>query len=167
MKTITLNLYSFKELSEAAQKRALNDLSDINTDSNHWYQFMLDDYKSIGLEIDSFDVEQGQIKGEFITNAEDFADSAVRHFAAGPMHIICANFLKELKTLTDDNYIGETLAFKNSVLRMVLKDLHEQYEHLTTREAITETIEANDYLFTDDGKLIPAKWYELVQPQTF
>ena len=34
-----------------------------------------------------------------------------------------------------------------------LSDLQATYEHLTTREAIEETLKANEYEFTEDGKI--------------
>lgn len=41
----------------------------------------------------------------------------------------------------------------NEKIQEVLSDLRKNYDYLTSREAIIETIKANDYDFTEDGKL--------------
>ncbi len=39
------------------------------------------------------------------------------------------------------------------MLSEILDQLHKDYDYLTSRAAIMETIEANDYDFTEDGKI--------------
>lgn len=46
MKTKTINVYSFDELSEKAKQKALENLYDINVDHD-WCDFIYDDFKSI------------------------------------------------------------------------------------------------------------------------
>ena len=43
--------------------------------------------------------------------------------------------------------------FRVSILEDYRIMLQKQYEYLCSEEAIIETIEANDYEFTEDGKL--------------
>lgn len=55
MKTKTITLYEFKELSETAKKKALESLYNINTDSDFWYECIYENFQTIagmfGLEI--------------------------------------------------------------------------------------------------------------------
>lgn len=64
MKQKTINLYEFSELSEQAQKRALRDLCDVNTDYN-WWEFLYDQAREIGVQINGFDIDRGTIQGAY------------------------------------------------------------------------------------------------------
>ena len=48
-------------------------------------------------------------------------------------------------------------ALEAEFLKSILEDysiiLQKEYEYLTSREAVEETIEANDYHFTENGNL--------------
>lgn len=61
----------------------------------------------------------------------------------GKSHDLIYGELDELETWLDG--IAQTL---NQFLN---KSLQEQYQYLTSKEAIAETIETNEYLFTADG----------------
>ena len=37
MKTVTINIYQFSELSDEAKENAIKELYDINVDSDWWY----------------------------------------------------------------------------------------------------------------------------------
>jgi len=56
METISINTYSFNELSKEAQQKAIENLHDINTD-HEWYEWVYEDFKTIcsilGIEIDN------------------------------------------------------------------------------------------------------------------
>lgn len=45
MKTKTIQLYEFDELSEEAKAKVLENNRDINVDDSHWYSFVYDDWK--------------------------------------------------------------------------------------------------------------------------
>jgi len=47
----------------------------------------------------------------------------------------------------------EITELMRDLMRWLYKSLESQYEYLTSDEAIIETIEANDYQFTEDGEL--------------
>jgi len=81
-------LYHFDELSEEAKQKAIEGLSDINTDYE-WWESTYEDAENIGLKLTSFGLDRMQ----------------------------------------------------------------KDYEHLTSSEAIIETIQANEYEFTENGKL--------------
>ena len=69
MKTHTINTYSFNELSEEAQQKAIENLSDINVNFD-WWNFTYEDAKNIGLKITSFDLDRRRhAKGQFLLSA--------------------------------------------------------------------------------------------------
>ena len=59
MKTITINLYEFNELSEKAQRPAMDKLMNINID-NDWWDFAYEDAKNVGCIIEGFDLGRGK-----------------------------------------------------------------------------------------------------------
>lgn len=165
MKTAKVNLYSFAELSKEGQNKALQNLADINVDYD-WYQFMIDDAARVGVEIGEFDIDRGTIKGEFIQLAEDVAKAIQAEQYGGELGALAANYLQQVKELRasdadeirdDENEISNK--FEADLLKIYLKDLRGQYEHLTSDDAIKDTIEANEYLFFESGKLIPVSMY--------
>jgi hypothetical protein len=52
----------------------------------------------------------------------------------------------------DEAYYGTKEALKD-FMKWIYRQLERQYDYLTSEEAIVETIEANDYEFTAEGKL--------------
>jgi hypothetical protein len=48
MRTKEVKLYQFCELSETAKNNAINNLRDINTDGDYWFESIFDDAKEIG-----------------------------------------------------------------------------------------------------------------------
>jgi hypothetical protein len=65
----------------------------------------------------------------------------------------------DLDTLYDtlraqaDNLEDEIEDLRQSLCEDIYSELSKEYDYLTSREAIIETIEANDYDFTEDGKI--------------
>ena len=56
-----------------------------------------------------------------------------------------SNFIEDLRTHMQDKI--------EELNRKIYKDLFEEYEYLTSDEAIIETLEANEYEFTEDGSI--------------
>ena len=49
-RTISKEVFTFDELSKGAQKRALDNLRDINVDYDDWAEFLLEQYKEEGVK---------------------------------------------------------------------------------------------------------------------
>jgi hypothetical protein len=58
--------------------------------------------------------------------------------------------IEELLTGTLTGFISEVVKDLN---RWLYRTLEKEYEYLSSDEAIIETIEANEYTFTESGKL--------------
>ena len=167
--TITRNLYKFKELSDDAKDKAIEKLWDINVDYD-WWQWTYDDAEEIGLELTGFDLDRrSYCKGAFIDTAEHTAKKIIKnHGDTCETYKDAQNYLSDLeiaiaKNLEEnadceypEDYL-DTEEIDNDFLKELLEDyriiLQKEYDYLTSREAIIETIEANEYEFDEDGIL--------------
>lgn len=175
MKTITIKLYSFSELSKEAQQKVLENLSHINVDHG-WWESTYEDAKNIGLKITGFDLDRARhAKGEFLLSADEVAQNILKsHGDACETYKTAQKFIDECKIVisstpvvfeegTDDefedysdrNFQIEELeqAFLESLLEDYFIILQNECEYLQSKEAIIETIEANEYTFEENGKM--------------
>lgn len=168
MKTKTINIYSFNELSEEAKQKAIEKFCDINVNYN-WWEFTYEDAKNIGLKINSFDLERNRhAKGEFIWSACEVAANILKeHGETCETYKTAENFLKEWQPIFDEYMNEESENYESwesedklqelesEFLESLLEDysimLQNELEYLTSEKAIIETIELNEYEFTEDG----------------
>ena len=174
MKTITINLYKFSELSEEAKSIAIENLYSINTDNDWWYS-TYEDAAQVNLKIKSFDIGRGSfVDAEFIKNAHDTANLILlNHGESCETYKTAKSFLQDYNELvakysdgvktnvvTEDNeydFDNEADDLESDFLELISEDyriiLSNEYDYLTSEEAIIETIEANEYYFTENGEL--------------
>jgi hypothetical protein len=163
MKTIEIKLYKFSELSEEAKERVLIDHYDINL-FPEWWDSVYDDAAQIGLRITGFDLDYKSITGEFIESAPETAEAILtNHGQMCETYKTAKTFLNDLDALTgkypniEDCPEDEIESLEDDFLHSILGDyriiLKNEYDYLTGKEAIIETIEANEYDFTEDGKI--------------
>ncbi len=165
MRTIKINLYKFNELSKDAQMKALDELHSINIDQE-WWCITYDDASQIGLKITGFDIgRSNDIGSEFINDAQNVADLILEnHGEESETHGTAKLYLSEVDNLIDDRnenedsvYDDEMEELESNFLKSLSEDylilLRDEYQYLITYEAIKETIEANEYDFTEDGKM--------------
>lgn len=171
MRTITktVYVYTFDELDAKAQEKAIQSFSEINVDYE-WWETTYDDAKEVGIKITSFDIDRGQnCEGDFLTDAVSVAEKIVKnHGKACESYKTAKTFLSDVKVIKAkyqdkdcDNgltYEGEKAiedceeGFKMSILEDYRIMLQKEYEYQTSSEAIIETIKANEYEFTKEGK---------------
>jgi len=169
---VETKVYPFSELTDEAKQTALEKLYDINVDYD-WWEFTYEDAANVGIKITEFDIDRGSFcHGDFTLDAEDVAKKIIEeHGIACETHSTAANFINDVATgkaihESDENYDpdymewDETSEYEELVAefeRSILEDyriiLQHEFEYLTGEEAILETIEANEYEFTEDGKL--------------
>lgn len=168
MKTIEIILYKFDELSEAAQQNAINKLSDINVNYN-WWESTYQDAESIGLKVTSFDLDRNrQANGHFEMHPNSVAYEILKNHGETcetyNTASIYSNAIEEIESkypggTDEDEYKieQETEEAKDEFLKSLLEDysliLQNESEYLQSEDAIKETILANDYDFTENGKL--------------
>jgi hypothetical protein len=167
MRTIQINLYKFQELSKESKQKALESLSDINTDFE-WWEAVFEDAENVGLKITGFD-DVYYCSVEFIHGKaytahkieDDHGEStntykcAVKYLEKlNPLNLECdsieneerENEIADLIDRLDDIFEKELIFYYHAMLK-------SEYEYKISEEAIIETIEANEYEFTIDGDL--------------
>ena len=168
MRIIETKAYKFGELSESAKDKAVLALFDINV-SYEWWESTYEDAKNIGLKITGFDIDRrNSIDAEFIWSAEETAHKIVdTHGKTCDTYTTAKAYLKERDGLINtaekdengefvseyelDSIDAEFLrALKEEYLSMLRKD----YDYRTSKEQIIESIEANEYEFTEEGEIV-------------
>lgn len=166
MRTVTTEVYSFSELSDKAKQKAIAHYHDINVDYD-WWDFIYEDASNVYIEITGFDVGRGQdIQLNFLQHAKDIADEIVKqHGEDCETYKTAKKFLQQWQVqavtfaLTEpcddeqedaDEQLTED--FKKDIARCYWKTLSEDYSYRLSDEAVIESIEANDYEFTKDGR---------------
>jgi len=168
MKTISINLYKFSELSEEAKQKAIEKLYYINLDQD-WWTFTYEDAENIGLKITGFDLDRNRhATGYFLLNATEVAQNILNeHGEMCETYKTAENFLSEhspvfSKYMSEDyediyEIENQLQEIEDDFLKNLLEDysimLQNECEYLQSEEAIIETIEANDYDFTENGDL--------------
>jgi len=174
MKTVTINLYKFSELSEDLQQKAIENLYDLNVDRD-WWESTYEDAAQVNLKIKGFDIDRGSyVKAEFIESAYNTASLIIlNHGEMCETYKTAKTFIEDWNNLvakysdgvktnvvTEDNecdFDNEADDLESDFLELISEDyrimLTNEYDYLTSEEAIKESIEANDYYFTEDGKL--------------
>lgn len=178
MKKLTLsngeirNAFEYAELSKEAQANVLKYF--INNNDTMWFDDIREDAKQVHMEISEMDVYQSA-NGEFIYTAADTAHEIINsHGEVCETYKDAQRFLSDLAKLSDKYKAeieeGETSDYDDEVEELekdFLKDLLEdyrimakhQYEHEQSEEHVLELIEANDYLFDEEGDLLPITTY--------
>jgi hypothetical protein len=173
MRTVRTKVYQFSELSEQAKQKALENLFDINV-SFDWWESTYEDARNIGLKITGFDIDRGSyVKGSFINDANYTANKIKSdHVEMCETYKTATQFLSDWDKLvekysdginkdvvTEENeydFDKEADDLEDEFFKSICEDyriiLQKEAEYLQSKEAIIETIEANEYEFTKDGE---------------
>ena len=179
MKTKTINIYSFNELSDEAKEKALSEYREVKESWDSFdIDFLREDFKEellkIGILIENFYFDI--YKNEFYFSNPQIVYPILFLEKMGFTKWLMVKELsfkseeerEEFKELLEDNFFitdnemnyiesnGE--AFEEEInekfkdIRMkFLKQVREDYEYQMSDEALTEEIEANEYEFLNDG----------------
>lgn len=180
MRTAQINVFSFEELSEQAQQKAIEKFSDINVEHD-WHEWAYEDAKNVGIKINGFDTYRKHIDGELLRSASTIiANIMSEHGETSDTYQTAKQYREDFSALYDEldtaqknedkdeeeqddtlrsaydveNDIEELEEdFRKSILEDYLSILSREFDYQTSEEAIIETIIANEYEFTEDGKL--------------
>ena len=182
MREMTTMVYSFNELSDDAKERALNEFRYIDVDGGWWedsYDTIRAAGKLLGLDIDriyfdtdlycTFDASYEYARGAVKAVKAEFPQNTDLHKIASELQALQKRHFYSLscavtKGRTTNRYscfrFGEDYECKD--LGDIIDDfahwaqilLRDEYKYLTSDEAVKETIEANEYEFTEGGKLV-------------
>lgn len=156
-------VYPFNELTDEAKEKAIELLAGINV-NYEWWNFTYENAAQAGIKITSFDLVRGNTtcEGKLIDDAENVAKKIIdQHGACCATHKTATEFIEARNELVSKCLNGMNFnkvdeledEFKQSILEDYRIMLQKEYEYLTSEEAIVETVEANEYEFTEDGKL--------------
>ena len=171
-------LFTFSELSEEAQEKAIEKLWDCNADYD-WWDATYEGAAEIGLKITGFHTGYGTIQGNLTESLLDCCKLIRKNhgkecdtFATAKQYL--TEYIKAFKKdnwkddmdledytpvelLTEFNMYPEAADVENDFEKALLEDylviLRKEYEYLTGEEAIKETIKANDWYFNAEGEL--------------
>lgn len=170
-----VQVYSFDELSDEAKEKAITSFSDINVD-HEWWDGIYDDAARAGIKIEGFDIYRKEIDGKFTEDATNVADRIKKdHGEETNTYKLAEEFWKDHDRLIDEapkdddgeledeRELDEKLdeveeEFRKQLLEDYLIMLCDEYEYLTSTEAIAGTIRANDYEFLEDGRQPNFAW---------
>ena len=177
MRTIEIQAYKFNELDEQTKLQVIEDNIYINVEFD-WWDCTYETLRECGIKVNSFDIGRRQeCEIEFYEDSFDVATNIVDTFGEA-MDIVkgSKNFIKDRDALVkkygegndtdgysvkmelydefDEEEADLAHEFQRELSCEILTWLRQEYEHLTSEEAIIETIEANDIEFTEEGKLI-------------
>lgn len=166
--TRTYKTYEFSELSEEVQEKVIQDNYDWNVSNSFWYEFAVEDLHTdlrdnYGIEFENvyWDLDRGSfayLDHPSIVDVDKFLKKAgfdlrtkdakelqedacinTRHFGGGTAVNYCNH---------DD--LTECLRER---LEEFLSDLRKEYDYQTSREAIVESLEVNEYRFLENGDI--------------
>lgn len=158
MKTKTINLYQFDELSDDAKQKAIADNCEINVDYGWWHS-IYDDAETIGLKITEFDLDRNRhCTGHEMSNANTLTIAhriKIEHGFDTPTYELAEQYIKDYAALDDDIDTGELRDFENEFLNSLLEEysilLQKEYEWLTSEESIEISLRSCKYEFLEDG----------------
>jgi hypothetical protein len=171
MKTKTVNMYDFEELSEKAQEAALQEIANFNSNYD-WWESVYENAEMAGLKITSFDLDRNRhAEGDFVHSAEDCANYIIdNHGEQSETYITAESYLNDKAQTLNDAELDANGEFANeysldctlddldadflrSILECYAMILEKEWEYINSKEVILESINANGYMFTIDGEL--------------
>jgi hypothetical protein len=176
VKTYTKNIYTLDEVKDAAVEKNW----DINVD-HEWWDYVYEDAAEVGLKITSFDLGRSwDITGKLTSGAAYTMEQILlNHGQDCKTYKTAEQYQKRLrpvqawldkvytskhdllsKSAVYDKYracedLKEEIEaeFLKDVLGDYLHNLRDEYEYLTSAEAIEETLRVNEYEFNEDGTI--------------
>lgn len=166
METREYKVYKYDELTEEQQQKVLENYAYINVE-HEWWDSTYEDAKTAGIKITAFDLDRNRhCSGEFIETAEATVAAILKeHGKKCETYKTAIAYIPERaklvnKYIDDDDenvFVEKCNEMDAEFLRSILEDysimLQKEYEYMSSEKAIIETLEANDYDFTEDGKI--------------
>ena len=167
--TETFKVYKFDELSEASKEKAIDKHIHINVNFD-WWEVTYEDVKNhLGLQLQGFDIGRGSNvdynKSELmasIRSSNDFLEALKEYYPTKEyLQTMVSDYSKRSAEYEKSEYSERIEAeldqieyeITSNLDYMLLTMLREEYDYLTSKEAIIETFEANEYEFKENGEI--------------
>ncbi len=163
MKTIEIKVYKLEELDKQTREKVIENYRYINVEHSTWYDWIKEDFNRLGLEIQEFDLGRRNYAKIYIDNFEDTSKNIIEEFGDSVLikqtaknyineyEKIQANFKEDEDIEREVELLDEQ--YEKEYSEDILSYLRSNYDWETSDEAIYQTIEANDYDFTTEGKI--------------
>lgn len=160
MRIIETKAYQFEELDEQTKEKAIDNYRYVSVEHDSWWDFVKEDLNYIGIELRSFDIDRGSFAE---IHSEDFYETCEKiietHGENCETYKIAERYIKEYNNIQHDEDLDEKLddldnEYQKEFSEEVLSMLRREYEYMTSDEYVIEMFQANEYEFTDQGKLI-------------
>lgn len=170
MREITTKIHTFDELGDKAKEKARDWYRNCSA-FDDWWECVYEDAERVGLKITEFDIARGSyVKAHFLGSAEETAHAIEKEHGEGcDTYATAEAYLKERAGIikaspkdtdgitADLDYLDECLQelgenFLHDLEEDYLVHLRKEYEWLMSDEQVDESITANGYEFTEDGK---------------
>lgn len=169
MRTKTITLYQYSELSDKAKEKARDWYRQGSDDDQFAWEQTQNDAKDIGLEILTLDQHRAN-EGRFIESALECAEKIVKNH--GDTCETCKTakmFIDERDEIVseaprnddnsdfkDESQLDDDLEeLEKEFLQSLLEDyrimLDKEIEYQNSDECVSESIKSNEYEFTEDG----------------
>lgn len=164
MRVHKVTLYNYDELSEQAKERVVNEQRYINVEHADWWNSTYEDAANIGLVIDGFD--------DYYATGGLLADTALESIALildnhGESCETYKIAMKYSELIVADQIAQRCLGcehwgdededlvqnYVSELLTEYRKTLSQEYDYLTSDDAVIATIRSNEYEFTEAGGL--------------
>lgn len=160
VKTKTVELPTFEQLTEEEKEKVVQHYYDINVDYE-WWDYELSEAKELGIEITEFNLNPNTIKGKFTGCPELIAPEIVKlHGDSCDTHTTAKNYLDErdklvekFQPMEENEYEFDVdcgcldAEFLHAILQDYLSMISKQHDFLTEEEQIAESLIINDYTF--------------------
>ena len=163
MKTIEIKVYKFEELDKQTREKVIENYRYINVEHSTWYDWIKEDFNRLGLEIQEFDLGRRNYAKIYIDNFEDTSKNIIEEFGDSVLIKKTAkNYINEYEKIQANFKVDEDIErevelldeqYEKEYSEDILSYLRSNYDWETSDEAIYQTIEANDYDFTTEGKI--------------
>tara|TARA_Y100001980_G_C14428892_1_gene217915 strand:+ start:258 stop:752 length:495 start_codon:yes stop_codon:yes gene_type:complete len=164
MRIIETKPYQFQELDEQTKEKAIDNYRYVSVEHDSWWDFIKEDLTSVGIELRSFDIDRGSFAEIHLEDFYETCELILKwHGEKCGTHKIAERYIKEYKHIQyhikDDEDLDEKLddldeEYEKEFSEEVLSMLRKEYEYMTSDKYIIEIFEANDFEFTNQGKLI-------------
>ena len=163
MKTVCIDAYTFDELSESAQRKAvvwfLSDYPD-----HGWWECVYEDARNVDIKITHFDCGRSWDIGVYVPDVDSTIELILKnHGESCDTYKTAAEYAESLKRASlewsdtdepfdeSDEYEEITNDFIQQIGQCYLIMLRDELEYMTSEEHAREMIEENEYLFTENG----------------
>ncbi len=163
MKTIEIKVYKFDELDKQTKEKVIENYRYINVDNTFWYDCIKEEFDELGISITAFNLDRGNYANIDVWNFEDTSRSIIEEFGDSvAIKQTAKNYIDEYEKIQanfkEDEDIEREVElldeqYEKEYSEDILSYLRSSYDWEISDEAITETIEANDYDFTIEGKI--------------